>query len=314
MNAVAPTEQDQALTRAWEQQSVWSQTADRLKQSLFRTRTAALILIIIAAFAGAFVTPAAAVAAASGVVFAWVAAACAGMAAVLQTLTKREHVEAWTRVRSVSEAYKAEVYTYLAGVAPYRGADKLSRLVDTLREVAEKAEDLKVKTLKFQPRQRPLPPVTDVDTYIAERVEKQISGYYRKKSREMARRAAQFRTFEIVVAIVGALLSAAAGSVPNLTGIAAALPVLTTIAAVVAAEMGFRRYDALALEYERTADQLENLLEDHDIKHTALGTAADDDLVHACELVISIQNEAWMARPVGAHMNLPTAGGAQDDP
>lgn len=58
MDAAAVPDAEFAVKYAWDQQSVWSQTADRLKRSLFRTRLAGLCLTIMAALFGALVKPA----------------------------------------------------------------------------------------------------------------------------------------------------------------------------------------------------------------------------------------------------------------
>lgn len=311
MDVDATSHIDRVLTAAWEAQSVWSQTADQLKRSLLWARTAALSLIIVAACAGALVAPAAArISSGAGVGLAWLAAASAGSLAVVQKLASRGQVQGWARARSVSEALKTEVYIFLAGVAPYRGADKLIRFTENVKAVLEKADDLKDKAIGIAPKTRSLPPVNNVESYIAERVEAQIRDYYGPKSRETASRARQFRAAGIAVALIAALLSATA-SVPKWQAVAAWLPVITTIAAVVTAEAAFHRYEALALEYARTEQQLKDLLIDRSIDENASSAAAGDEFVHSAELVISIQNEAWMARRVAADTTLPAGGTAR---
>ena len=299
MDAAAVPDTDFALRYAWDEQSVWSQTADSLKRTLFRTRAAALCLTIVAGLFGALVKPATdLISPDTGLVFAWLAAACAGvLAVVLGKLGGRDQVRAWARGRSVSEAIKAEVYIFLAGVSPYRGRDRATQLTEKLRAIEGEAKSVRRETINVKPVTRELPPVCDVASYITERVRRQIDEYYRPKSGEVKRRAYQFRAVEIVLATIGALVSATA-SAPIGQGVAAWLPVVTTIMAVVTAEAAFQRYDELALEYTCTADQLESALVDRNLGARANSEAADDEFVHASELIISIQNQAWMARRV----------------
>jgi SMODS and SLOG-associating 2TM effector domain 1/Protein of unknown function (DUF4231) len=315
MDAAAVPDADYALKHAWDQQSVWSQTANRLKRSLFQTRLAALCLTIVVALFGALVRPATdLIAPGAGLVFAWLAAACAGiLAIVLRRLATRDQVQAWARTRSVSEAVKAEVYTYLAGVAPYRGADRAMRLTEKLRAIEGSAKGVRREAISIRPASRELPPVRDVASYITERVRRQIDDYYVPKSREVKRRAYQFRTAEIGLATVAALVSATE-SVRLGHGMAAWLPVVTTITAVVTAEAAFQRYDTLALEYACTADQLENLLLDRGLGATADSEAGDDEFVHASELIISMQNQAWMARRIADDVGSARGAAPQESP
>jgi hypothetical protein len=141
-----------------------------------------------------------------------------------------------------------------------------------------------------------LPSVNDVDSYSMVRVRGQIDGHYRRKSGEMNRRAQWFRGIEIGLAVIAALLSATA-AVSGQQGWSAWLPVVTTISAAVAAEAAVQRYSALAVEYARTYAELERLLRDRAEPATA---DADDAFVHDAERVISLQNEAWMARGMAA--------------
>jgi hypothetical protein len=95
---------------------------------------------------------------------------------------------------------------------------------------------------------------------------------------------------------------------------AAWLPVVTTITAVVTAEAAFQRYDTLALEYACTADQLENLLLDRGLGATADSEAGDDEFVHASELIISMQNQAWMARRIADDVGSTPGAAPQESP
>ncbi len=68
----------------------------------------------------------------------------------------------------------------------------------------------------------------------------------------------------------------------------------TTAGGALAAYLASERYEFLWIEYSRTASELRRLLERH--------TAADgrplsgSELAAECEQVISVQNQAWMAK------------------
>jgi hypothetical protein len=71
-------------------------------------------------------------------------------------------------------------------------------------------------------------------------------------------------------------------------GLAAWVPVVTTIATSVTAA----RYDHLVIEYLRTAQRLQHLRQDH-LANPASNPAA---FIDACEAAISVENQGWMAR------------------
>ena len=118
----------------------------------------------------------------AGLVFAWLAAACAGiLAIVLRRLATRDQVQAWARTRSVSEAVKAEVYTYLAGgraIPRGRQGHAVDRETAGHRRIGQRGE---TRSDQHQARSRELPPVRDVASYITERVRRQIDDYYVRK-------------------------------------------------------------------------------------------------------------------------------------
>jgi hypothetical protein len=293
---------------AWDQQSIWSKAADRLRQNLHWSRITALVLT---AAAAVLVTAVAQTHLPHGAksVLTWATFTCASLAALSQMLIRPERVHQRMRTRSVSESLKSAVYMYLAGVAPYRGADRDSFFKKNVDAVLRNAGDLYDRIIKVDATPRSLPAVHDVDSYITARVQGQIRQYYRPKSVAMRRNAQFFRVTEVALAVLAAGLSAAAGL--NFTDWAVWLPVITTISAAIAAEAAFQRYSVLAVEYARTTAELERLLRDrrtmtmHDAK-------ADDEFVADAERVISQQNEAWMARGLAVVENaappaIPTA-------
>lgn len=286
---------------AWETQSVWSQAADKLKASLFRARHASLVLSILAAAFSAlaqqvekhcgtspFVTVG---------ILSVMSALSMALVTVLQTATRRVRVESWSRARSVSEALKAEVFKFLAGVAPYRDGDPDAQFKRNVDEILADADDIGDVTVGLALHHRPLPAVNSVDSYAVHRVQQQIDAFYRPKSALMKRRAGQYRFVESALAVIAAVLSA--GAALKMPGLAAWIGVVTTIVAATTAHAAVQRYDALAVEYARTYRQLERLLRE---RGGSSGQAAqtdadaDDQFVAAAEEILSVQNQAWMAR------------------
>ncbi len=118
----------------------------------------------------------------------------------------------------------------------------------------------------------------------------------------MKDRADRYRVVINELAVVALLLGFAA-TVTGWQQFAAWAPVITTVIAAVTAHGVANRYDALALEYARTEEQLKRLLLDY-LEYSADAGPdrqhADNRFVAETEAVISIQNESWMARSVAA--------------
>lgn len=277
---------------AWRRQSVWSQTADRLKAGPSRLRVLLLSVTAAAAalaLAGSQVKSASRPASLALTVTAAVALACVGLVRSQQNV---EQVRRWTRARSVSEALKTEVFFFLAEVGAYAGPDREARLEAEVQRLEHEAGDLQRYTQGVQAKDRPLPAVHDVGSYLEVRVRRsQLDGYYEPKARLLRQRLQMLKTVEVALALAAAALAAVAAVSASVGAWAA---VATTVAGAVAAYAAAQRYEFLWIEYSRTASELRRLLD--------RGTAADGhalsgpDLVRECEQVISVQNQAWMAK------------------
>jgi hypothetical protein len=154
------------------------------------------------------------------------------------------------------------------------------------------AGDLEPFTAGIQPKTRELPDVHDVDSYLDLRVKKsQLEKYYEPKAALMRSRLRMLKVTEVALALVAAALAAMAAIWP---GVAAWAAVVTTGGGALAAYIAAERYEFLWIEYSRTASELRRLLER---RTDADGRKLSDaELVQACEQVISVQNEAWMAK------------------
>jgi hypothetical protein len=271
------------VQHAWSEQSSWSQVANYLKRELERKRMAALGLTI----AGA-VLSAAAVAvglgSGAGKVFAFASAASVGVAGLVRARIGKRAVQEWTRARSVSEALKSEVYLCLAGLADPGLDERIAGIEDDGRDL------LRYKTA-LDPRLRPLPAVSDVESYLRVRVASQIEQFYRPRVRALQRKVTIVRRVELALGFGGAVLAAAAGTWEQ-DVVAVWVPVVTTVGAAVTAHAAAARYEYLLVEYLRTTEELERMRD----RRGPASKLTDEQLVRKAEEVISVQNEGWMAK------------------
>lgn len=277
---------------AWQRQSVWSQTADKLRAGPSRIRSSRLALTGAAAamaLAGSQVKPVSFPASVLLTVLAALALACTGL---LRGRTSAEQARKWTRARSVSEALKTEVCLYLCRAGRYEGEDNEQLLDAQVQRIEADAGDLQRYTDGVQPRQRPLPDIRDGSSYMENRVlRSQLTGYYEPKARKLRQQLRVMKVAEISLALCAAVL-AALTSVSSSVGAWAA--VVTTASGAVAAYIAAERYEFLWIEYSRTASELRRLYE----RRTGADgrPLSDSELAVECENVISVQNQAWMAK------------------
>ncbi|MDF9810794.1 DUF4231 domain-containing protein [Streptomyces sp. SPB162] len=283
-----------AVTDLWNEQGVWSQAANRRKRVIGRVRAASLALGIAAAVVGTASSQLAAANEILAKVLACVAAAAAGLIPVVSGRAGPLQIQDWTRLRSASEAFKRDVYTFLAGVAPYRGDDALPVLLDRFDRTRREASDLLPHIAGVEVGNRGLPPVSGVDSYIELRLKNQIQDYYRPKARLMGRRLALTRRIEFALAASGAALGALSGAFAVVPA-AAWVAVTSTVAAVLAAHSMAAKYEYQQLEFTRTATELEHLMRrrENAAGQDALGP---DAFVERCEQVISVLNDTWMVK------------------
>jgi hypothetical protein len=243
------------------------------------------------ALAGSQLKP---VSAAASVILAALAAAALAGVGLLRVQQDPEQTRRWTRARSVSEALKASVYGFLAQSADgdADAEDRQRKLEAEVRRLETAVDDLQPYTQGITARIRPLPAIADVSSYLDVRVSTgQLRNYYEPKAARMRTRLRWAKGIEITLTVLAAALAALATLSANAAAWAA---VLATAVAAVTAYTAAERYEFLWIEYTRTAAELRRLLERH--------TAADGrpltgiELVAACEQVISVQNEAWMAK------------------
>ena len=278
------------LRLAWDRQSVWSQIAGQLKSTIKSARTVVLGLSIagatlaaLAVSVGVDTTP--------GDVLSIVSAASMLSVPVVRSRASTKAIGDWTKARAVSEALKSEVYLYLTRTGDYARVDRDDALVESLGAIEQEASDLLRYGLRITPADRDPPAVHDLDSYVAERVTDQIERYYRPQAAKQERRVGQVRTGEVVLALTAAILAAVAG-VTGADGVGAWVAVVTTVTGAVTSHAAAERYEFLLVEYLKTASELERLGR----RVGAARNLSDEEFVRACERLISLQNEGWMAK------------------
>jgi hypothetical protein len=277
---------------------MWSTTAGRLKTRLTAARAVALLLTIAGAVLATAAGRLSSGTSAVGTGIAVAAAIAVGLAPLALRLAGSKAVHTWTRARGVSEALKSEIYTYLAGVGPYRGAGGDEQLAGRVGALSENAADLLRYTARVQSVSTDLPAVCDVSSYIEHRVRPQI-GWYRVKAKSLETRLAVVKGMGLVLAILAVVLGAVSLKA-GVGGASAWLPATATVAAAVTAYAAWARYEYEVTAYLRTAESLESLLTHRDALGGGTDAAADDDFVAHCERIVSDENKDWVtewARP-----------------
>lgn len=269
--------------------------ANRQKRLIGRVRSAALLCFVLAAVLG---TSAAQVGSAHETTAQWLAfgaAVAAGSIAVLNSRVGQGQIQDWTRLRSVSEAFKTEVYSCLAGVGAYRTPDAAAVLNNAVNRIRAEAADLlhHLADIPVAPS-RPLPEVADIDSYVQVRVRGQIDGYYRPRALRMRGRLRAVRRAELLLGGLAVLLGAWSGAF-HVEGAAAWVAVVSTVSATVVAYATAAKYEYQELEFLRTADELERLLSQWRLSGERT-PQAEDALVARCEHVISVLNDTWMVK------------------
>jgi SMODS and SLOG-associating 2TM effector domain 1/Protein of unknown function (DUF4231) len=297
MSVTQGTEQ---LNSAWSQQRVWSQTANRLKERIDRARGVGLALGITGAVLAVAADQCGGLSMPAGRALSAGAAVTIGVATLLQRQVSTEQVKNWTRARSASEGLKTEIYSYLAGGGAYTGPDPASRLRAETDSITQAVGDLRRHALGIEPDAKPIPAVTDVDSYIALRVNDQITNFYTKRAATYEGRIRRLRAAGYALGVV-AIVLAALDAALLVGGVALWVPVVTTVGTSVGAYLAATRYDHLVIEYLRTAQHLQHLCSEYSAKPGNDAAA----FIDACEATMSVENQGWMARWNALEQNEP---------
>ncbi|MFI6977957.1 DUF4231 domain-containing protein [Embleya sp. NPDC050154] len=295
---------DPVLEQTWHAQRRWSLAASAAKASVQRWRLVRLMLGVAGAVS---VTAGTQVSGDPGKVLSLIGALCVGLVPLVTSLRlPPARIEAWTRLRSVSEGLKSEVYLYLTVSDPYAGAvaERRARLSARRASFEDEAGELLGLLPVLAPAEQPAPPaVHDVDGYVRERIDVQADGYYRTQVSRMRRGLARIQFAEFVLALTGMALAAVAGTVGG-GRLGAWVPVVTTVSASVMLYGYGVRYQENLISFARTAEQLRRLRDDR-VARMPLDPAEEARFVERCENVISIETQGWMARAAHADPGPP---------
>lgn len=280
--------------RVWRQQSLWSAAANAARRSIDQGLLVGLSLGIAAAVLGTVAAQTMHHNSTVGRTLAFFAALSAGLTPLAAVRFGPAVTRDWTRLRAASEALNGELYTFLAGVAPYRLADAAELLLRRTNNIIADSGDLISQLPSDSPEHRDLPAVKDVDSYARLRVAGQIQEHYRPRAALLARRVRLVRWGELALAAIAAILGLA-GAVLAADPAVVWVATVTTIAAAVTAHGAAARYDHQQLEFSGAATELDNLLARRAARaeHTAW---SDDEFVRRCEQVIATENQAWLAK------------------
>ncbi|KLL10330.1 MULTISPECIES: DUF4231 domain-containing protein [Protofrankia] len=287
---------DSVIVAHWQ----WSVAAEKAKQRIRRGRRATLGLGV----AGTVLVTAAAQAdgSAGRVLAALAAAALASAPIVAGFFTGPNHIRTWTQLRSVSEAVKAEIYTYLAGVGSYHGspAERSRQLLERCEAIQQAADVLPpaVPAGDLSSPQR-WPRAGDIASYVTHRVDDQI-GYYESQAAVAERRTTQFQWAGLVASLAAAVLGALEAATGG-AAVTAWAPAITMVGASVGSYAAASRYEDDARAYKQTARRLRFLRDRWRLPAPATVSAAertrlDTAFVTECEDAIAVENQTWTAR------------------
>ncbi|MEB3322351.1 MAG: DUF4231 domain-containing protein [Synechococcaceae cyanobacterium] len=279
-----------AVQRIWEVQRIWSRTAQRLRRRLERARNLSLVLAITTAVLAVAAGRIGGLLPEAGRVLSFAAAVTAGWGGLLGRATELHRVTAWTRARSIAEGLRSEVYQRLA-LPPAGGDGEADEpFLARTQRILQEGGAVELETVGIAPDGKPLPEVRDVESYIDERVLDQIHRFYLPRVEHYVRRVRRLKT--VAFALDGAaVVLAAAGATLGWVGVAAWVPVVTTITTALAAHISAGRFEEQIETYHRTARQLQALVEER----RSTGGGDDASFVRACEAVMAAENRAWQA-------------------
>src|SRR5690242_10507258 len=171
---------------AWQRQSIWSQTANKLKAGPHLALVFRMGFTVAAAAMALAGSQLKAVSLPASIVLAIAAALAMATVGVLRGLQDVEHMRRWTRARSVSEALKTEVFMFLSHAGAYDSPERERLLEAEVQRLENETGDLYRYTEGVEPVARLLPAVRDVDSYLNVRVrQSQLKEYYEPNARRL---------------------------------------------------------------------------------------------------------------------------------
>jgi len=289
-----------ALAYAWEKYRVYANTSRKRKAELTAWRFRVIVLGIGGAVLGVLCQEAIRLGLHEvawnrlPTVLGCLSALSLGLAAYFgKELVTPEQERQWIRSRSIAEALKSQVYMFLTGTTPYNTDDKGGRLSKEAEQLLESVRDLPHESISEQEKVKGLPSrMLTVQDYINERVNDQINGFYRPRSKEHTRKIEKFKTIGLLLGVIAIVL----GALGSTGWTAGWVAVVSTVTASIAAYAYAGRYQYLIISFQATANRLELLR----TRWEASGKTDKDfqernQFILDCEEAISIENSAWMA-------------------
>src|SRR6266516_617690 len=154
---------------AAQQQQLWSEAANAAKRSILLWRATTLALVLAGAVIATLATQLANVPTPLGRLLSIGSGIAVGFVPVIRSFRlSSDRLRDWTRLRSVSEGIKSEMYHYLARVRPYADHDAEQRLLTAITGIADNAKDLQGRLLGLSHVEASIPTVTDAPSYITQ--------------------------------------------------------------------------------------------------------------------------------------------------
>lgn len=286
-----------SLQTTWTLAQQWSKAADLAKSAYVGWGRAALVLSISAA---TLATATSHVAADPGRrALAAISSVLVSTLAVIGRLkTGPSGLRNWVRARSASEGLKTEAYAYMTRTGLYATAEPGQLLAQRTSDIVEAVKDLSRLVAGLgAPQGVPPADLLSVEAYLKLRVDRQITEYYAPHAAREARIVGFYRRVELVLAVVGAVLTGWA-TVVSESKLAPWAAVVTTAIAGVASHLAAGRheyqvttYTATKLRLQQLADRFRDLTP---AKQADPGQIAQ--LVSEAEAAISVENQGWMAQ------------------
>jgi hypothetical protein len=300
--------EEEVLTVVWGRHRKWSQAASKQKKTLQWYQACELGLIATGAFSQTLAIRLASTK--YGWAISLMGGGCVAAAGLIKTnfLTKEGKAN-WVRCRATSEALKAEVFLYRAGVFPYDVNAPVQILVDRVADISEDAKDLKVLYIMMTDDKKKPPPMLDRSGYIKHRLSPQIENFYLATAKKQAKKSSMLTTCQyflysasaaigLYAGTAGGAAAAAEGGSAVFTTLASkvgiwALP-LTTASGAFGTHIAAAKYDEEVVEWTTAAQRLENLYLRLP-KATGPGSPEWNEFVMKCEAVISSNTKQWAA-------------------
>jgi hypothetical protein len=296
-------ETDVVLARAWERQKQWSLVADQCKRKVTSGRIVVLTLLASGALLQPLAKELGKLIEGHSLVPMFTSGLGAAALACVPILRRAwlgtQNVGDWARARSASEALKHEIYLYLTRTEPYHDSTAGNLLAERRADLLHKIEDLEKYAATVEVKNADPPKPMDAAAYFEQRVASQIAEYYRPQAKKLARRCAAYRSLELWLSILAAILGALA-SAWQASSVGAWVAVVTTVGAAITAHIAANGFDQKIRAYLSTAQRLEDLRDSWmaAVSNSQITPEKTSALIRDCERIISIENEGWMSEAV----------------